>query len=176
MSSARRQFASHKKRAEKAACIDVAKGLRVVFALSVFAALLAGVLDNWDSLFGPAPQRLVEVYRTHGCRCAFGWARALQAQGFVVRLREYDTLEYVRGSLQTPEHLHGCHVGKYLGYFVEGHVSPKALRRLSAERPVALGVATQPATRMSEQHSTAVVDENSSVLLVDGRGQSYSWF
>lgn len=154
----------------------LAKQLRWVFATAVLAALVGAGLTYWDRLSGVRPAQLVEVYRTHGCRCVFAWARALEDQGFVVRVREYETLQYVRRSLHTPQSLHGCHVGSYEGYFVEGHVSPAALKQLLKERPVALGVATQSATTMDAKHLNTVVDDGGRALLIDAQGQPHTWF
>lgn len=155
---------------------NLSKGLCWVFAAAVLAALVGGGLTYWDRLFGVGPAQLVEVYRTHGCRCVFGWKRALEDQGFVVRVREYETLRYVRRSLHTPENLHGCHVGSYEGYFIEGHVSPAALKQLLKEQPAALGVATQSATTMDAQHLNTVIDDGGRALLIDDRGQPHAWF
>lgn len=100
----------------------------------------------------------------------------MEDQGFVVRMREYETLQYVRRSLHTPENLHGCHVASFEGYFIEGHVSPAALKQLRNEQPAALGVATQTATMMGSQHLKVAIDDGGRALLLDDRGQLHPWF
>ncbi|WP_293860877.1 DUF411 domain-containing protein [Steroidobacter sp.] len=149
--------------------------LRIAVVVSVLVAVIGGVLGNWDHLFGIPPERVVNIYRVHGCQCAFAWKRALEAAGYTVRLREYETLEFVRQSARVPAHLHGCHVARYLGYFLEGHVPASALRRLATERPVALGLATQAATTMGEEHKQKVVDSDGQVRLVEPDGQLREW-
>lgn len=65
---------------------SLVKGLRWVFAAAVLAALVGGGLAYWDRLFGVQSAQLVEVYRTHRCRCVFAWTRALEDQGFVMKI------------------------------------------------------------------------------------------
>lgn len=98
-----------------------------VAAILVFAAI-TGIMAIWEQLFQGPTDRIVSVYRTHGCTCAYAWARSLEAEGFVVRMFEYETLRYVRQSLHTPAHPSGCHLGKFMNYYVEGHVLDKHSR------------------------------------------------
>mgnify|MGYP001143823547 CR=1 FL=1 len=163
------------KRSAKAPQWSLAKQLRLVLAVSVLVAAIAAIMIGWEQLSPIPPERLVKVYRTHGCRCAFAWAKSLESEGFVVRVFEYETLAYVRTSLHTPSALRGCHVGAYLGYFIEGHVSPDALRRLAAQHPLALGLATQEAANGENTHVSIARDASSGVLLVKRDGRAYPW-
>jgi len=95
----------------------------------------------WDSPAAVPAARLIHVYRTHGCQCVFGWVKSLEADGFVVRLFEYETLQYVRARHHAPEDLRSCHFGTYLGYFVEGHISGSTLHWLAQRHPQGRGVA-----------------------------------
>lgn len=146
--------------------------LAAVLAAGVFGA----VLVSWEQLFPIPPARLVKIYRTHGCRCAFALADSLKAEGFIVQLREYETLQYVRQSLHTPSNLRGCHVGEFLGYFLEGHVAPPALRQLAQQQPRALGLATEGSVDHTSIHVSIANDERSRVLLVELDGRARTWF
>lgn len=167
---------THHDKGVKAAPPDLKKPLWLVFGIALSAGILAAVLMYWDPLHSTTAEEVVRIYRLHGCRCAFSWARSLEANGFIVRLSEVQTLQHVRTRLQVPAHLHGCHLGAYLGYFIEGHVDPSALRTLATERPDGLGVVTEPAVDMEKEHSLSVRDEHSPVLLVERDGRSRAWF
>ncbi|HYM36435.1 MAG TPA: DUF411 domain-containing protein [Steroidobacteraceae bacterium] len=164
-----------KRVASAAAQPNIAKELRVVVYSTLFLGAAVGGLIIWDQLFPTPADRLVTVYRVHGCTCVFGWAKALEAEGFVVEVRELQTLMHTRASLHTPTNFHGCHVASYLGYFVEGHVTAPALRRLALDHPDALGVVTQATVTAAAVHESQFRDENSPVLLVARSGQSLPW-
>ena len=146
--------------------------LAAVLAVGVFGA----VLVSWEQLFPIPPERLIKIYRSHGCRCAFALADSLKAEGFIVQLYEYETLQYVRQALHTPSNLRGCHVGEFLGYFLEGHVAPLALRQLAQQQPRALGLATEGSVDRASIHVSITNDERSRVLLVELDGRARTWF
>jgi len=164
------------KKAAAAAQPDIAKQLRIVVAVSVLVAASVGVMIAWEHWFPVPPEQLVKVYRVHGCRCVFEWVKSLEADGFKVKMQEVQTLAHVRAALHTPTDLHGCHVAEHLGYFVEGHVSSIALRKLAREHPNGLGVVTQATVTATAAHVSAYRDEKSPVLLIGNRGQSQLWF
>lgn len=146
------------------------RGLAWVGAAAVLSASATVLLGQLDELRGIAPEQVVEIYRTHGCRCVFPWARALEAEGFIVRLREVDTLGPTRERLHMPEQLRGCHVAKYLGYFVEGHIGASIFRDLAAHHPDLLGVAAMD----PKQSSTSVVNATQ-VVVFDMQGRRSPW-
>ena len=144
-----------------------------VAAAAIFASGTALLLGQLERLERSNSDRLVSIYRVHGCRCAFAWERVLKQGGFDVRMREVDTLQYVRTRLQTPPQLRGCHVAKYLNYFIEGHVEPTALRTLRETSPVALGVAAMQDDLSEQDHEAR---SNRSVLFVfDKDGHPIPW-
>ena len=124
----------------------------------------------------PPPERTVTIYRTHGCSCAFAFAKSLTAAGFEVRLIEEETLNGVRAALKTPSDLHGCHVGVYLGYFLEGHIAPAALSELALKRPTGRGVVTAGSADAQATHVSIALDEHSPVLLLQSDGARQPWF
>lgn len=150
-----------KKAAAAAVQAELTRRLRIAVALSALAAIVAGVLVQWDALLGHAPERVINIYRTHGCKCAFEWAKTLEAHGYIVRLREYETLEYVRHSLRVPDDdVHGCHVAQYLQYFIDGHASSTELQQLAKERPTALGLVAAQTTLHTKQGDITVIDRD----------------
>ncbi|MBB6094965.1 hypothetical protein HNQ60_003852 [Povalibacter uvarum] len=162
-------------RARTQAAVLPYRSLAIVAGCAAITAGIAAGLSYCDALLGIEPQELVTVYRTHGCRCAFAWARELENRGYVVRLREVDTLAPVRRRLHTPEPLNGCHVAQYLSYFVEGHVRATDLARLNREHPEAAGIAQDA----SPQHAVGTVrDADPSAtpsVLYDVHGHSLAW-
>lgn len=170
-----RSKSSRTKASAKAPPRNLAKELRLVVAVALLVGLIAAGLLLWEQLFPIPPEQLVKIYRTHGCGCAFNLADSLEAQGFVVRLYEYETLQHVRRSLHTPSTMHGCHVGEYLDYFLEGHVAPAALTKLAQQHPAALGVVTETTVDRKHGHVTIAQEETSPVLLVEGDGRTRTW-
>lgn len=108
-------------------------------ALTVAVAVVVG--ERWESIFPDRRGPVIDVYWTHECPCAFEFIESLKAGGMHVRSFEAETLQFKRQSLRIPDQLHGCHIGSYLGYFVEGHVPPAAIRQLAKQKPPGLGLA-----------------------------------
>jgi len=83
---------------------------------------------------------LVEVWKSPTCGCCGGWIEHMQAAGFEVRAHDVgNTAARARAGL--PASLGSCHTALVGGYVVEGHVPAEDVRRLLAERPVAIGLA-----------------------------------
>jgi len=155
---------------------ELAKQLRIVAAVSVTVAVTIGVMASWDQLFPIPAERLVKVYRVHGCTCAFDWAKTLEAAGFTVKMVELNSLQRVRGSMHVPEKLKGCHVANYLGYFVEGHVAPQALHKLAREHPSAIGVVTAASVEAAFDGTRPPDDEHCPVYVMAADAKLKLWF
>lgn len=153
---------------------DLPRELKIWLLIALLGGLTAGLLTAWEELFPVPPDKLVKVYFTHSCRCAHPWAHTLEAEGFVVRMFEPETLRPTRAALHTPDGLRGCHVAEFMGYFVEGHVPAAALRRLAAEHPQALGVAMESPVLKAGR---SVIDEaeRGPIVLVDLAGVPHTW-
>ena len=117
---------------------------------------------------------MVSIYRAHGCACALEWKRALEKAGFHINMFETDSLKPIRASLQTPQQLRGCHVGVYLGYFLEGHVPAGALKKLAAERPSATG-AVMTTSWMGRDVNFSQAESDQPIMLLDKRGAVRRW-
>lgn len=155
---------------------DLRRQRRMVVIACILVAVASTAFVVWEQLFPTPAEQLVKIYRVHGCSCTFGWAKSLEKQGYIVKIMEIKSLDTIRTSMRVPLNLRGCHVASHLGYFVEGHVAPDALRKLAREHPKALGVVTQAMLKALEEHATSYRDENSPVLLVDSSNQSRQWF
>ncbi|SEQ17489.1 Protein of unknown function, DUF [Solimonas aquatica] len=147
--------------------------LKLICAFALMTAMIAGVALQWDRIFPVPAERQIAVYRTHDCACVGRWIRQLEEAGFVVEQFEPETLHPIRRSLHTPEQFTGCHVGKYLAYFIEGHVSASMLQRLASQRPAAVGVALE--ADVTRHASGSQDEENSAVLLLRDSGDSRRW-
>ena len=85
----------------------------------------------------------IHVVKNPQCGCCNAWIKILKDQGLNV------TTEDRSGSLLAefkivngiPKNMMSCHTAKIGDYFIEGHVPVSDIRRLTAERPDALGLA-----------------------------------
>ena len=142
--------------------------------IRIFAGVAAGFLLLWcvmymtDRTTGVAPEKVVSVYFTHHCKCVGQWKNSLEAQGFTVLMFEPENLSDIRSELHTPDPLHGCHVAKYLGYFLEGHIAPSVLDRIAQSRPQGEGFVTE-VTLTSRSSQVAMADEESSPVILLGK-------
>lgn len=114
--------------------------LKLVGVAALLFGIATALVMSWERMFPVPPEQLVEVAWTHQCHCASGWMNSLRADGFVVRDHEMEDLSAKRRQWKVPDAAHGCHPASYVGYFLDGHVPPDALRRLAREHPAAAGL------------------------------------
>jgi hypothetical protein len=141
-------------------------------AALAFALVAALSLLTSRSTWFP-PEELITVYRVHGCKCAFHWERELEEAGFTVSMHELESLQYIRERLHTPPSARGCHVGEFLGYFLEDHIPANAVSRLKRSRPGALGLMMVPGARHVSGETTP--GSSKKVYLVRSTDQFTSW-
>ncbi|MDF2234190.1 DUF411 domain-containing protein [Albimonas sp. CAU 1670] len=86
----------------------------------------------------------LHVMKDPGCGCCSAWVEVMQDAGFEVTTEEMGNALLVQRKivLGIPQQAASCHTGVIEGYVVEGHVPPADVRRLLAERPDAVGIAT----------------------------------
>ena len=112
--------------------------LLILASSSIVAAPLAALAD------GTSPD--IHVVKNPQCGCCTAWIKILTDKGFNV------TTEDRSGSLLTefktesgiPKDMMSCHTAKVDGYFIEGHVPARDIKRFIADCPDALGL-TVPA-------------------------------
>ncbi|WP_373504684.1 DUF411 domain-containing protein [Aestuariivirga sp.] len=83
----------------------------------------------------------VRAYRNPGCGCCEKWAGLMKEAGFAITMEDDNDLAGRKEKLGVPAELSGCHTALIAGYVIEGHVPPKDILRLLAEKPDALGLA-----------------------------------
>lgn len=85
----------------------------------------------------------IHVVKDPRCSCCIAWIGHLRDNGFPVSFEErsIEDLELYKREIGVPVDLASCHTGTVEGYVLEGHVPAVDIRRLLAERPVAVGLA-----------------------------------
>ncbi|HEX6002022.1 MAG TPA: DUF411 domain-containing protein [Hyphomicrobiaceae bacterium] len=81
------------------------------------------------------------VHRDPSCSCCSAWIEHVRRAGFPVKVVATDSVDAIKRRLGVPDALASCHTAEVQGYVIEGHVPAKAIRRLLAERPQAVGLA-----------------------------------
>jgi hypothetical protein len=84
---------------------------------------------------------LIVVNKDPSCGCCSSWVEHLRGAGFDTQVRELNDLEPLKRRFGIPAALESCHTAEIDGFVIEGHVPASAIRRLLAERPVAIGLA-----------------------------------
>ena len=82
----------------------------------------------------------IEVWTDPNCGCCAEWVKHLEAQGFAIKVNDRGN-NAARAKLGMPASLGSCHTALVAGYAIEGHVPAEDIKRLLAEKPVALGLA-----------------------------------
>lgn len=84
----------------------------------------------------------IHVVKDPGCPCCNVWIGHLRDSGFRVSFEErsIEELAAFKRERGIPEDLASCHTATIGDYTVEGHVPAADIRRLLAERPVAVGL------------------------------------
>jgi hypothetical protein len=83
----------------------------------------------------------VKAYRNPGCGCCEKWAGLMKEAGFAITMEDDNDLAGRKEKLGVPAELSGCHTALIADYIIEGHVPPKDILRLLAEKPDARGLA-----------------------------------
>jgi hypothetical protein len=84
----------------------------------------------------------IEVWKSATCECCGNWVKHLEASGFDVTVHTTNSslLDRVRKDAGVPDKLAACHTAKIDGYVIEGHVPGTDIKRLSIEKPDAIGL------------------------------------
>lgn len=139
---------------------------RRVFVLG-FCATAAGA-----ACAKPTQSAAIRVYKTPTCGCCGAWVQHLRDNNFSVEVEDMDDVTPVARKLGVPDELRSCHTAEVAGYFVEGHVPASDVRKLIAERPVALGIAVPGMPIGSPGMEQAGKAEDFVTLLVRRGGKS----
>ena len=112
----------------------------------------------------------VEAYRNPGCGCCEKWAGLMKEAGFAIIMEDDNDLAGRKERLGVPAALSGCHTALIADYVIEGHVPPKDILRLLAEKPVALGLSVPGKPVGSPGMETAGKADAYDVFLFDRNG------
>ena len=84
----------------------------------------------------------IHVVKDPGCPCCNAWIGHLRENGFNVSFEErsVEDLATYKRERGIPENLSSCHTATIGDYTIEGHVPAADIRRLMAERPLAVGL------------------------------------
>jgi hypothetical protein len=84
----------------------------------------------------------IHVVKDLGCPCCNAWIGHLRENGFNVSFEErsVEDLAAYKRERGIPENLSSCHTATIGDYTIEGHVPAADIRRLMAERPLAVGL------------------------------------
>lgn len=66
-------------------------------------------------------------------------------------------------------------MGRYLEYFLEGHVPPAALTKLAQTHPTGIGIAAEPDVREHSTGNTAQDTQKPPMLIYDEKGLGRVW-
>ena len=113
---------------------------RRVSVLSLVAIATGGLFSTVVRAAGDALPA-VKAYRNPGCGCCEKWAVLMKETGFAITMEDDNDLADRKEKLGVPAKLSGCHTALIADYVIEGHVPPKDILRLLAEKPDALGLA-----------------------------------
>ncbi|OLD57098.1 MAG: metal-binding protein [Acidobacteria bacterium 13_1_40CM_2_56_5] len=83
----------------------------------------------------------ITVYKDPFCSCCALWVKHLEANGFVVTVREVENVAEYKDKYGVPSTVRSCHTAVVDGYTIEGHVPAAEIQRLLKERPQAKGLA-----------------------------------
>ena len=108
------------------------------------AGLLAGLIALAGAVVigqKPAEAADVVVYKSPTCGCCTKWVDHLERNGFSVEVHEEQAMGAIKDRLNIPRGLQSCHTAQVGGYFVEGHVPAREIRRMLDEKPAIRGLA-----------------------------------
>lgn len=119
----------------------------------------------------------VQVFKNPDCGCCGEWVKHLETAGFSVKVTPVSDTAAVRRRLRMPDRYGSCHTATVDAYVLEGHVPATEVKRLLAERPVAVGLAVPGMPAGSPgMEVQGVPAQPFDVVLVDpdGRGTSFA--
>ena len=85
----------------------------------------------------------IHVVKNPQCGCCNSWIETLRDEGFTVSSedRSGSLLAMFKVESGIPRSMMSCHTAKAGGYFIEGHVPAREIKRLIRDSPDALGLA-----------------------------------
>jgi hypothetical protein len=140
--------------------------------LPCLAALVVAGCSDSAAESRKAPQ--IQVFKNAWCGCCQHWVDHVRAAGFEATTQDVDNLDSIKREVGVPAAHGSCHTAKVDGYFIEGHVPAKEIKRLLRERPAAKGLVV-PAMPLGSPGMEVPSGETQpyDVLLVDENGNTH---
>jgi hypothetical protein len=103
-------------------------------------ALTLGLVCLPAISFAMADKPVIEMWKSPTCGCCTDWANHLEQNGFVVKAYTVGH-DAMRKKLGMPAAFTSCHTALIGGYTIEGHVPASEIKKILAEKPMAIGLA-----------------------------------
>lgn len=89
--------------------------------------ILSGILLLSFSAFSQTSS--VQLYKDKNCGCCQQWGESIQKAGYHVVMNEisYEELDKMNDELNIPSNLRSCHIAKYKGKILVGHLPVSSL-------------------------------------------------
>jgi len=85
---------------------------------------------------GSGEQIALTVYKDPNCACCSEWIAHMEKNHFSVEAINSNDLESIKADKNIPAQYQSCHTGiSTEGYFFEGHVPAKTIKRFLSEKP-----------------------------------------
>lgn len=136
----------------------------------IFLGVFLGTALILAPLAGFADKPKAMVYKSPTCGCCSKWIEHLEANGFEVSSKDVPNVTPVKQINGVPRQMASCHTALIDGYFVEGHVPAKDIKRLLEERPEIAGLAV-PKMPIGSPGMEGPNPETYHVYAVDKKGQ-----
>jgi hypothetical protein len=107
---------------------------------AVGGALALACASGLSLAASPAKAIPVEVWKDADCGCCKDWVAHMEANGFKVKVNDGGN-DAARARLGIGMKHGSCHTAVVAGYALEGHVPAREVKRLLADKPVAIGLA-----------------------------------
>ena len=81
------------------------------------------------------------VYMSPTCGCCTYWVKHMEENGFSVETVKLNNVDSIKMINKISPQISSCHTGIINGYFVEGHVPAKDIKKMLSLRPKIRGLA-----------------------------------
>ena len=118
------------------------------------------------------------VYLSPDCGCCHDWISHMESNDFVLEKNMDANMYDIKTNAGLPIDLASCHTALIKGYFIEGHVPAKDVKRLLKETPdgiIGLTVPGMPAGINVPGMEVNNEKANFDVLAIDSNGKSSVW-
>ncbi len=131
--------------------------------LMLMIILIISALAYADKTSTKVPQ--ITVYKSPTCGCCTKWIKHLEKNGFRVESINSKKMQELKRTIGVNPKYQSCHTGLIDGYYIEGHVPAKDIKRLLKEKPHAIGLSV-PGMPMGSPGMEGPRKDPYSVLLI----------